>query len=94
MGPVSVPLPQEAVQDAGEPIQLGDRVDLSSSQELRQLNEAVKALPSVRAEKVEGLRGAIEEGSYHVETEKLARKVVDEALSEALLKQVRERQAR
>lgn len=35
-------------------------------------------------EKIEDIRDAVEEGSYHVESEKLAKSVVDEALQDAI----------
>jgi anti-sigma28 factor (negative regulator of flagellin synthesis) len=37
---------------------------------------------------VEDLKEAIEDGSYHVESHKLAKKVVDDVLSEALMNQL------
>ncbi|MCE5231075.1 flagellar biosynthesis anti-sigma factor FlgM [bacterium] len=81
-GPLSGPSFRE-VEETPE-AQASDQVDLSSTQQLRRLNEAAQALPEVRMEKVEGLRGQIEDGNYYVESEKLARKVVDEALNEML----------
>ncbi|MEN6626584.1 MAG: flagellar biosynthesis anti-sigma factor FlgM [Candidatus Sumerlaeia bacterium] len=81
-GPLTGPSFHE-VENVQEPA-ADDQVDLSSTQQLRRLNAAVQELPEVRMEKVEGLRGQIEEGNYYVETEKLARKVVDEALNEML----------
>lgn len=86
-GPVSMPAPAEASTPAEEPTPVSDRVDLSSTQQLRKYSEVAKAMPTVRTEKVAGLKGAVEEGNYYVETEKLARKVVDEVLSEALMEQ-------
>jgi anti-sigma28 factor (negative regulator of flagellin synthesis) len=44
--------------------------------------------------KVSDLKGAIEEGSYYVESHKLAKKVVDEILSEALLKETQDKAKR
>lgn len=90
-GPIGMPASPEASSPAEETAPVGDRVDLTSTQQLRKYNEVASAMPSVRLEKVAGLKGAIEEGSYYVETEKLARKVVDEALSEALLEQMSNR---
>lgn len=87
LGPISIPAhtdssPVEEVKPAG------DRVEIGSTQQLHRLNEAIQAMPSVRTEKVEGLRDAIEGGNYYVESDKLARKVVDDTLSEALLSQL------
>lgn len=78
----SAPLAEASPAEA--PPSAGDIVDLSSTKEVRNLKETVRAMPSVRVEKVEGLRDAIEEGSYYVESEKLARKVVIEVLSDEL----------
>jgi negative regulator of flagellin synthesis FlgM len=72
--------------EAAEP-PAGDSVELASTTQVRQLNAMVQAMPTVRTEKVQGLRGAIEEGSYYVESDKLAKKVVDEALAEVLMAQ-------
>ena len=49
------------------------------------LGETLKAMPSVRTEKVEELRQSIDEGEYYVESDKLAKKVVDEALSDIVV---------
>ena len=86
-GPIGMPASPEASPPPDEAASVSDQVDLTSTQQLRKYNEVASAMPSVRIEKVAGLKGAIEEGSYYVETEKLARKVVDDALSEALLEQ-------
>ena len=85
MGPFGMPSVSEPAST--EPVIAGDSVELASATQVQQLNQMVQAMPTVRAEKVEGLRDAIEEGSYHVESDKLAKKVVDDVLSEALLAQ-------
>jgi anti-sigma28 factor (negative regulator of flagellin synthesis) len=51
-------------------------------------------MPGVRVEKVEVLRDAVEEGSYYVESDKLARRVVNEHLQDAVRKARRERELR
>ena len=48
----------------------------------RALGQAAQSIPDVRMDKVEGLRGAIDNGSYFVESDKLAHKVVDEILAD------------
>ena len=63
----------------------GDQVNVTSTQEMRRLHSALAAMPEVRLEKVEELKDAIEEGSYFVESDKLARKVVNDVLSDSLL---------
>ena len=85
MGPLGAPAPAEQSSEAEAPARTGDSVSLSNTAELRNLQQAAQALPSVRTGMVESLRDQIEEGSYHVESDKLARKVVHEVLGEALL---------
>jgi len=59
-------------------------VDLSeSSRNVTRAREAIAVLPEIRVEKVAELKEAIEDGSYQVESEKVARKMVDEALRES-----------
>ncbi|MCX7014697.1 MAG: flagellar biosynthesis anti-sigma factor FlgM, partial [Candidatus Sumerlaeota bacterium] len=66
-------MPEEAVS-----------VDLSeSSRDVRRAREHIATLPDVRMERVAELRDAIEDGSYQVESGKIARKMVDEALRES-----------
>lgn len=90
IGPISVPVAAElAPVEEATPPAAGDSVDITAAHQLHKLQEAVQAMPAVRMEKVEGLRGAIEDGSYYVESEKLARKVVDDTLTEALLQKGR-----
>jgi flagellar biosynthesis anti-sigma factor FlgM len=85
IGPMGGSAPSEEAPEVEAPQAGSDRVNLSSTQRIKQLSQSVQAMPSVRIEKVEGLRVAIEEGHYHVESDELARKVVDEVLNEALL---------
>ena len=86
LGPIGIPTsqPPQPIQEAEPPAPAGDQVNLASTTQVRQLNATIQAMPAVRAEKVEGLRDAIGEGSYYVESDKLARKVVDDILAEAL----------
>lgn len=88
LGPINIPAQPEATPAAEQVSVGGDEVSLSSTQQLRKLRATVDALPAVRAEKVEDLKDAIEDGSYYVESHKLAKKVVDEVLSEALMNQL------
>jgi negative regulator of flagellin synthesis FlgM len=90
MSPLTGPSQTEADNTAQSPEPVSDQVELASSTEIRKLAVAAQALPAVRMEKVEGLREQIDDGSYHVESEKLARKVVDEALSDILAQEVRQ----
>lgn len=85
MGPLGMPAPANPPQQAEETAPAGDAVELKSSTQVKTLRQAVDAMPTVRAGKVESLKDAIEEGQYHVESDKLAKRVVDEALSDAIL---------
>ena len=63
----------------------GDQFEISKpGREIGELKKTLSAMPNVRMEKVEGLRESVEDGSYYVESEKIAKRVVDEALTEAL----------
>lgn len=93
LGPINIPAHAEPAP-ASEPVTVADRVDLTSTQQLRKLREAVQSMPSMRTERVEDLKGAIEEGSYYVESQKLAKKVVDDVLAEALLKEMQDKHKR
>ncbi len=46
--------------------------------EIRELVEAVRALPDVRYDKVAAIRKAIESGTYLVDAAKIAQKMIDE----------------
>ena len=82
VGPLGTPPAAGEANQPEAPEPISDQVDLTSTAEIREHGAAVRAMPSVRIEKVEGLRDAIDDGQYHVESEKLARKVVDDALSD------------
>jgi flagellar biosynthesis anti-sigma factor FlgM len=91
LGPINIPAHPEPAS-ASEPVTVSDQVDLTSTQQLRKLRAAVDTMPAVRTERVEDLKDAIEEGSYYVESQKLAKKVVDDVLAEALLKETQNKQ--
>ena len=73
---------------SGSPIRgfyLGSgNTDDESSRSIDRYRDEVEKLPDVREEKVDDLRDAVERGDYHVESEKIAKRVVDEALKEAV----------
>lgn len=94
MGPISIPSQPEPV--AAEPVTVsaGDQVDLTSTQQLKKLRESIQSMPSVRAEKVGDLKGAIEGGNYFIESQKLAKKVVDDVIAEAFMKERHEKARR
>lgn len=59
----------------------GDQVSLSPQvRELHAARAAVAAMPEVREEKVAAIRAQIEAGSYVVDGEKIAGKMIEDAL--------------
>jgi negative regulator of flagellin synthesis FlgM len=58
-----------------------DNVELSqTARELRRSQAALAELPDVRQEKVAQLKHQIESGTYRIEPEKIAEKMLDESL--------------
>jgi negative regulator of flagellin synthesis FlgM len=65
----------------------GDRVSLSPQvRELQAARAAAAAMPEIREEKVAAIRAQIEAGTYVVDGEKVAGKMIEEALLNAHLK--------
>lgn len=63
----------------------GDQIEISStSRQVQQLKGVVGNLPDVRMDKIDGIKDQVDGGTYHVESEKLAKAVIDEALNDAL----------
>ena len=59
----------------------GDKVILSPrAKELLEAKKALDSLPHIREEKVEQIKLRIEKGTYQVEGEKIALKLIEEAL--------------
>jgi flagellar biosynthesis anti-sigma factor FlgM len=85
LSPMTGPVADDAsqVEPAGPELE-SDSVDMASSTQVGKLAQAVQAMPNVRPGKVEELREQIDDGSYYVESPKLAHKVVDEALSDIM----------
>lgn len=94
LGPINIPAQPEPV--AAEPVSVtaDDQVDVSSTQQLKKLRDTIQSMPSVRAEKVGDLKGAIEGGNYFIESQKLAKKVVDDVIAEAIMKERKEKARR
>lgn len=60
-----------------------DRVSLSpQARELRNAQRTLSAIPDVRAEKVEEIKARIADGSYRIDSEQIAAKMIREALSD------------
>lgn len=61
----------------------GDRVRVADAAGLREKAKAMLAdLPDVRLERIEEIRDALERGQYHVAGEKVARRIIANALAE------------
>ena len=61
----------------------GDTVSLSSaSKELQLAKQAVASAPEERSERVEELRQAVSEGTYEIDAEKIADKIIGTNISE------------
>lgn len=66
-----------SVQEAAS----GDRVKLSQQvRELHAARAAISQMPDIREEKVTAIRAQIEAGTYKVDSEKIAAKMIAEAL--------------
>jgi negative regulator of flagellin synthesis FlgM len=58
---------------------VADKVDISSrTKEIEELKQVINQLPDIRADKVKAIRNAIEEGTYKVDSLKIAGKILDE----------------
>ncbi|OPZ21678.1 MAG: anti-sigma28 factor FlgM [candidate division BRC1 bacterium ADurb.BinA364] len=89
IGPIIEPgaasVSQEKVEEIQPIREKAVSVDLSeTSRDVRRAREALAGMSDVRTEKVAELKDAIEDGSYQVESRKIARKMVDEALRESI----------
>ncbi|OMH29997.1 flagellar biosynthesis anti-sigma factor FlgM [Motiliproteus sp. MSK22-1] len=65
---------QEVSDKAAQP---GTVTFSNEAQSLQKLEEQVGQLPDVNSERVESIRKAIEDGSYGVDAERLATKILD-----------------
>jgi negative regulator of flagellin synthesis FlgM len=62
----------------------GDSIEISDqARELARIRQAVEGAPEVRAEKVASIRKRIEDGTYTVSPELLARKLIEDASHDA-----------
>jgi negative regulator of flagellin synthesis FlgM len=60
-------------------------VNLSTTaKDVQNLKNAISKLPDVREEKVQALRDQIEKGTYRVDADKVAEKMVGESLLDVL----------
>lgn len=74
---------QPAGEAAGRPAPGEDTVELNdAAARFREAREAIGALPDVREEKVAALKAQIESGTYEIQTERVAAKLIRDALLE------------
>jgi len=77
---------RESTKIEGQPqVEVGAaNVHLSNAmQEVDKARQAIQAMPDVRVEKINELKPIVDEGSYHVESKVLAKKMVDTSLRES-----------
>lgn len=73
--------PVQSRSDSPSPARRGDRVSLSpQAQELRNAQKALDAIPDIRTEKVEEIKARIADGTYRIDSEQIAAKMIREAL--------------
>ena len=69
------------VDPAGHPQKKQDSVDLSqTAREIQAARKLLEEVPEVRTEKVAQLKAQIENGTYVVDNDKLAQKMISESL--------------
>lgn len=65
----------------------GDKVNLSKeAQELKQIYKTLKKTPQVRTEKVKQLKQAVQQGTYQVNGDKVAEKMLEGAILNRIIK--------
>jgi negative regulator of flagellin synthesis FlgM len=63
--------------------QVGDRVDLSPSfRMIKKIEQVALSAPDIRADKVAALKKKVESGTYQVNSDEVAGKMLQEALTE------------
>ena len=78
------PLGQSSDQDRLDGAEPAIGVSLSdTSQLVSSARSAMGQIPEIRVEKVQDLKLSVDEGSYHVESQVVAKRMVDESLRES-----------
>jgi negative regulator of flagellin synthesis FlgM len=73
-----------AASDMARPVE--DNVELSqSARDVQYANDMIKTIPDVREDKVAQLKSAIENGTYRIDSEKIAEKMLNESIINDLL---------
>ncbi len=67
------------ITENSQPVKKSDLVQISSkAKELGELKQIIQQMPEIRTEKVEALKKAIQEGTYQVDSLKIAGKILEE----------------
>jgi negative regulator of flagellin synthesis FlgM len=67
------------ISENPQQIHKSDQVHLSGkAKELEELKQVIHQMPEIRSDKVEALKKAIQEGSYQVDSLKIAGKILEE----------------
>lgn len=75
----------EADRPTGAASTVTERVDLSArAKDIRQVKQLLEQVPEVREDKVQELKRQIDSGSYVVQVDKIAEKMVEESLIDIL----------
>jgi negative regulator of flagellin synthesis FlgM len=73
----------ESRPEGPSPVDRKDRVSLSpQARELLNAQKALAAIPDVREEKVEAIKARIADGTYRIDSEQIAAKMIREPLSD------------
>jgi negative regulator of flagellin synthesis FlgM len=79
--------PKQAAVSQKENQQVVDKVELSGRKdEIEKLKEKVKAAPSTRQERIDAIKQAIENGTYNVKGEDVARSMLKNQILDEMLK--------
>ena len=76
---------KKPVQETEKGTQPGAKVDFSNtSVEFSKAAEKMEEVPEERAAKIEELKEKVSDDTYHVDSKKIAEKIIDESLSDIL----------
>ncbi len=71
--------PAAGSNESSQRINPSDQVNLSGkAKELAELKQVIQEMPEIRTDKVEALKKSIQEGSYKVDSFKVAGKILEE----------------
>ena len=78
--------PNKNVDESTPPQEVGkDNMDISNiPQNIQNVKDVINGLPKIRIERVGEIKQSVDNGDYHVESEKIAKKMVNESLHESI----------